>query len=120
MQRSIDLTLAVLASVVSMLLSLPYWRSFSYWAESRIAGWIYFAVGFVLAIYVFYVFFRALRTMFVHEGHHAAHHHAGQHTHEHLSEHAHQHGHEHAQMKAPGQDRPAIQNPGGDAANSQT
>ena len=84
MQRSIDLTLAVLATVVSVLLSLPYWPSYSYWAVSPTAWWVYIALGAVLAVYVFYVFFRALRTMFVHEGHHAGHHH-------HPSERPHEH-----------------------------
>lgn len=85
MQRVIDLSLSVLASVVSFALSWPYWRSFTYWAESRTAWWIYFILGFLLAVFVFYVFFRALRTISSHEGHgghghhdhddHDAHHH---------------------------------------------
>lgn len=101
MQRSIDLTLAVLATVGSVLLSLPYWPSYSYWAVSRTAWWIYIALGAVLAVYVFYVFFRALRTMFVHEGHHGAHHHHPSerpHDHvlvtEHVAEHAHDAAHQ--------------------------
>ena len=28
---------------------------------------IYFAVGFVLAVYVFYIFFRSMRTLFEHD-----------------------------------------------------
>ncbi len=66
-QRTIDLTLSVLASIVSVLLSWPYRRASGYWAESTTAWTIYFAVGFVLAVYVFYVFLRSLRLMSVHE-----------------------------------------------------
>ncbi|HET9027994.1 MAG TPA: hypothetical protein VFN07_10750 [Trueperaceae bacterium] len=92
MQRSIDLTLSVLASAVGFGLSWPYWRSFSYFAESHAAWWVYFILGFILAVFVFYVFFRALRTMFVHEGHghdgHGDHDHAG-HDHAHHDHEAH-------------------------------
>lgn len=97
MQRSIDLTLAVLATVVSVLLSLPYWPSYGYWAESRTAWALYIVVGAALAVYVFYVFFRALRTMFVHEGHHAGHGHPSErpHVHEHVTEHVAEHVGEH-------------------------
>lgn len=105
MQRSIDLTLAVLASVVSVLLSLPYWRSLSYWAESPTAWWVYYTIGFVLAIYVFYVFFRALRTMFLHEGHHHGHHqHPADrpHIHELVTEHVTEHAHESPAQHADG------------------
>lgn len=63
----IRLAVAVVASVVSFFLSWPYWRDFSYWAESRFMWAIYFVVGFLLAIYVFYVFFGALRTLFEHD-----------------------------------------------------
>jgi len=84
MQRSIDLTLSVVASILGFALSWPYWRSFSYFAESTTAWWIYFVLGFVFAIFVFYVFFRALRALFMHEGHdHGDHGHAG-----------HDHGHD--------------------------
>ncbi|HRN18009.1 MAG TPA: hypothetical protein PLU66_02905 [Trueperaceae bacterium] len=79
MQRSIDLTLSVLASVLGFGLSWPYWRSFSYFAESHTAWWIYFALGFVLAVFVFYVFFRALRTIFMHGHGHDGH---GDHSHD--------------------------------------
>jgi ABC-type nickel/cobalt efflux system permease component RcnA len=88
MQRSIDLTLSFLATVVAFGLSWPYWRSFSYFAESRAAWTIYFLLGAALAVYVFYVFFRALRTIFMHEGHDHAHH-----EHDHASDHAHDHAH---------------------------
>jgi drug/metabolite transporter (DMT)-like permease len=67
-QRTIDLWLAVIASVLSVLLSWPFWRAYEYWPESRPAWWLYFAIGFVLAIYVFYVFIRGLRTLSIHEG----------------------------------------------------
>lgn len=68
-QRTIDLSLSVLASVAGFLLSWPFWRDFQYWPESHIAWWVYFATGFALAIYVFFVFIRSLRTLFSHELH---------------------------------------------------
>lgn len=61
------LVVAVLASIVSFFLSWPYSRDFSYWPESRTMWTIYFGVGFVLAVYVFYVFFGTLRTLFEHD-----------------------------------------------------
>lgn len=65
--RIIRLVIAVLASIVSFFLAWPYWRDFGYWAESRTMWAVYFAVGFVLAIYVFYVFLGSLRTLFEHD-----------------------------------------------------
>lgn len=61
------LVVAVLASIISFFLAWPYSRDFSYWAESRTMWTIYFTVGFVLAVYVFYVFFGNLRTLFEHD-----------------------------------------------------
>lgn len=66
-RRIIWLTVAVLATILSFFLSWPWWRDFSYWPESRTMWAIYFAVGFVLAIYVFYTFFGNLRTLFEHD-----------------------------------------------------
>ncbi|HRN61166.1 MAG TPA: hypothetical protein PK743_11140 [Luteimonas sp.] len=65
--RSIDLGLSVLGSAAALLLSWPYWRDFEYWAESPIAWQVYFVVGFLLAVYVFMVFIRSLRTLFEHD-----------------------------------------------------
>lgn len=67
MQRMIDLTLSVLACVAAFLLSWPFWRNFEYWPESHTAWWIYFVVGFGLAVYVFYVFIGSLRILFLHD-----------------------------------------------------
>jgi ABC-type nickel/cobalt efflux system permease component RcnA len=75
MQKAIDLTLSSVASLAALALSWPYWRSFSYFAESRTAWWLYMVIGYALAVFVFYVFFRALRTLFSHEGHEAHAHH---------------------------------------------
>ncbi|MCK9538542.1 hypothetical protein [Dokdonella sp.] len=66
-QRIIDGTLSVLASIVGFALSWPFWRDFEYWPESREMWWLYFVVGFVLAVYVFYVFIRVTRTLFEHD-----------------------------------------------------
>lgn len=66
-QRIIRISLAVVASAASLALSWPYWRDFSYWAESPAMWRVYFAVGFVLAVYVFYVFFDSLGTLFEHD-----------------------------------------------------
>ena len=65
--RIIDLSLSVVASAAAMALSWPYFRSFGFWAESRGMWWLYFAAGFVLAVYVFYVFLGALATLFAHD-----------------------------------------------------
>lgn len=66
-QRVIRLVIAVLASLVSMALSWPYFRDFEYWAESQTMWLIYFIVGFLLAVYVFMVFIDALATLFEHD-----------------------------------------------------
>lgn len=65
-QRITDLTLSVLASVAAFLLSWPFWRDFEFWPESHVAWWIYFGLGFVLAVYVFYVFIGSLHILFLH------------------------------------------------------
>ncbi|OOG51507.1 hypothetical protein [Polaromonas sp. C04] len=66
-QRTIDLTISVLASVAAFLLSWPFWRDFEYWPESHVAWLIYFVLGFVLAVYVFYVFIGSLHILFLHD-----------------------------------------------------
>ena len=71
-RRITDLTLSVLASVAAFLLSWPFWRDFEFWAESHAAWWIYFGLGFVLAIYVFYVFIGSLHILFLHGADEAA------------------------------------------------
>lgn len=67
MQRVIDVTLSVLASAFGFALSWPFWRDFEYWAESQTLWYVYFVVGFVLAVYLFYVFIGSLRTLFDHD-----------------------------------------------------
>lgn len=66
MQRVTDLTLSVLASAIAFFLSWPFWRDFQYWPESHGAWWAYFAAGFVLSVYVFYVFIGSLHILFQH------------------------------------------------------
>lgn len=66
-QRIIRLSIAVLASGASLALSWPYWRDFEYWPESRAMWLAYFALGFVLAVYVFYAFLDSLSTLFEHD-----------------------------------------------------
>jgi hypothetical protein len=66
-QRIIDGVLSALAGLVSVLLSWPYWRDFEYWAESHALWRLYIAVGYVLAVYVFYIFLGSLRTLFLHD-----------------------------------------------------
>ena len=67
MQKLIWISLAAVGSLFSVFLSWPWWRDFSYWPESKMMWNIYFVVGFLLAVYVFYVFFRSLRTLFDHD-----------------------------------------------------
>lgn len=66
-QRTIRLSLAILGSVISLFLSWPFWRDFEYWPESRTMWLVYFLLGVVLAVYVFYVFLGNLRTLFEHD-----------------------------------------------------
>ncbi len=66
-RKTIRLGLAVLGAIGSFALSWPYWRDFSYWAESPQMWWIYFGVGFCLAVYVFVIFIRSLTTLFEHD-----------------------------------------------------
>jgi len=66
MDRITDLAISVLGSVLAFALSWPFWRDFEYWAESRIAWWAYFALGFVLSVYVFHVFIGSLRMLMLH------------------------------------------------------
>lgn len=66
-QRTIDLTISVLVSTIGFALSWPFWRDYSYFAESHTMWWAYFIVGFVLAVYVFQVFIGSTRTLFQHD-----------------------------------------------------
>lgn len=66
-QRLTRLGVAIFGSVISVALSWPYWRDFEYWAESQAMWRGYFVVGFLLAVYVFYVFLGATATMFKHD-----------------------------------------------------
>lgn len=91
MQKAIDLTLSSIGSLAAVGLSWPYWRSFSYFAESRVAWWVYMVIGYLMAVFVFYVFFRALRTLFSHDGH--DHHGHDHHGHEHPEHHHDEHDH---------------------------
>lgn len=67
MQRTIDVIISVLASALAFLLSWPFWRDFEYWPESHLAWWIYFTLGFILSVYVFYIFVESLRMLFTHD-----------------------------------------------------
>lgn len=66
-QLIIDIVLSVAAGIAAFVLSWPYWRDFEYWAESRGLWWTYFIVGYVFAVYVFFIFVRCLRTLFLHD-----------------------------------------------------
>ncbi len=66
MQKFFDLVISVLGTVAAMALSWPFWRDYEYWAESHGAWQIYFVVGFVLSVYVFYVFIGSTRILFTH------------------------------------------------------
>lgn len=66
-RRTTDLVLSVIAAVIAMALSWPFWRDFSFWPESETAWMIYFVLGFVLTVYVFHAFLGALHTLFEHD-----------------------------------------------------
>lgn len=66
-QKSIDLVLSVITAAIAIALSWPFLRDFHYWPVSHVAWWTYFSLGFVLSVYVFYVFLEALHTLFAHD-----------------------------------------------------
>ena len=66
-QRWTDLTLSFLATLAAFFLSWPFWRTFEFWAESRVMWWVYFATGFLMAFYVIYAFIGCVRTLFLHD-----------------------------------------------------
>lgn len=66
-KRAIDFWLSVVASVAATALSWPYWRDFNYWAVTKEMWLVYFIGGFLLSIYVFYVFLGAIHTLFEHD-----------------------------------------------------
>lgn len=66
-ERTIRIALAALAAAASVGLSWPYWRDFEYWPESHTMWAIYFIVGYILAVYVFYAFLDSLATLFEHD-----------------------------------------------------
>lgn len=66
-QNTIRLGLAIVGAIGSFALSWPYWRDFSYWAETPQMWWIYFSLGFILAVLVFFIFLRSLSTLFEHD-----------------------------------------------------
>ncbi|HMM54358.1 MAG TPA: hypothetical protein PKC23_05005 [Candidatus Desulfobacillus sp.] len=66
MRRLTDFIISLLATLAAFLLSLPFWRDFGYFAESRGYWLAYFVLGFILAVYVFYTFIGSLRILFRH------------------------------------------------------
>lgn len=66
MQRVIDLALAFFSTVAAFVFSLPFWRDNEYFAESDLAWNVYYIAGFILGLYVFYVFIGSLRMLFLH------------------------------------------------------
>ena len=66
-KRRVEFWLSVIASVAATALSWPFWRDFNYWAVTKQMWLVYFIVGFLLSIYVFYVFLGALHTLFEHD-----------------------------------------------------
>lgn len=65
-QRAMDWLIAVVGSILAIALSWPFWRDFSYFAESETMWLVYFGIGFVLSVYVFFVFLDCMRTLFQH------------------------------------------------------
>ncbi len=66
-KRLSDLGISIAVCLIATFLSWPFWRDFQYWPESHAAWRIYFVVGFLLSVYVFYMFIGSLRILFVHE-----------------------------------------------------
>ncbi len=65
-QRTMDWLISIVGTVVGFALSWPFWRDFEYFAESETMWKVHFAIGFVIAIYVFHVFIDCTRTLFQH------------------------------------------------------
>lgn len=66
-RKSTDLSLSVIAALVAIALSWPYWQDYAGPGES-VAWWgFYLALGFVLAVYVFHTFLDCLHTLFTHD-----------------------------------------------------
>jgi len=63
-----DLAVATLAMLFFALLSFPYQFEFSYWAESPFLWVVYFLVGAVLVVYIFYIFLQDWRHLMEEEG----------------------------------------------------
>ncbi|CBL45414.1 Hypothetical protein HDN1F_18310 [gamma proteobacterium HdN1] len=72
MQRLTDLVISFFSTLTAFLLSLPLWRDNEYFAESSAFWNAYFVIGFVLGVYVFYVFIGSLRILFLHAREEAA------------------------------------------------
>ena len=66
-QKVIDVVLSMLASAAAVALSWPYHRNFEYFAESETAWNIYFILGFVVCVYIFFIFIHCVRTLFEHD-----------------------------------------------------
>lgn len=66
-KRTIDLVLSIVASAVALLLSWPYFRNYEFWPESSGMWTFYFIFGYIVSVYVFYVFLGALHTLFEHD-----------------------------------------------------
>jgi hypothetical protein len=66
-QRRVDWVLSILAAGLAFALSWPFWRDFEYWGESHVMWWVYFSVGYVMAVYVFRVFLDCVRILFLHD-----------------------------------------------------
>ncbi len=62
-----DLVVATLITLFFALLSIPYQFEFNYGAESPILWVMYFFVGAILVIYIFYTFLQDWRHL-MHEG----------------------------------------------------
>lgn len=65
-QRAMDWLIAVVGSILAIALSWPFFRNHTFFAESETMWLVYFGVGFVLSVYVFFVFLDCMRTLFQH------------------------------------------------------
>lgn len=66
-KRTIDLVVSIVATLVALLLSWPYWSVHEYWAESQALWIVYIIIGGLLILYVFYAFLSSLHTLFEHD-----------------------------------------------------
>lgn len=56
-----DMVVAILVTLFFVLVAIPYQFEFSYWAETPLLWGAYFLIGYILVVYIFYIFLQDWR-----------------------------------------------------------